>query len=224
MLVMMVSIFIIIRVNHTQVTNNNASNPITNTGNNLLSDEEKKNLMKTIGNALENETNKEVLSVNGEKITEREIALCDFQLNHSIVNEEEKKDTVDEIIKDYVISQDADKLGISLTAKEMQDIKDVVKFDEDTADLLKELNMSYNEFCEMYINRRTKLDLKLKWATHIMELINNGDINISSELFNNKYKEYLESEDFSIKTQLLKELLDIYAEYLVSQAIVEKVG
>lgn len=220
MLAIIVAIFII-KVNYRPETNNDEHKDI-NTKTSHLSEKEKEELNNKIGNALGNKTDEEVLIVNGEKITEREIALCDFQLNNDTVNEDgEKKDVIDEIIKDYVICQDAQKLNISLTDEEMQDIKDVVKYDDDMPDLLKSLNMSYDEFCEMYINRRTKLDLKVKWATYIMKKINTGEINIPSELFNNKYTEYLETEDFSVKTQLLMELIDLYAEYLVEQANIE---
>lgn len=202
-------------------SNGQVSNPETD----LLSEEEKNDTINKLKDELVDTTNKIVLEVNDEKVNEREIAYVNYQLKNSTVNEEQKsKNATDEIIKDYVICQDAQKQNISLTDKEIKIIEDRVNNAENMDDLLKSLNLTYDELQEMYVKRTKKLELKRKWVADTIDKINAGKMNFDDETYNAKYKEYRESEDVSIRYQLLMEMLDMYTEYLVSQAKIEKVN
>ncbi len=192
--------------------------------NSVLTEEEKMKIIDEIKIALENKTDKEVLAVNGEKISEREIAFLDFQLNNSYVSDEKPKDAKTEIIKEYAICQDAKKLNISLTNEEIKKIEDEVKYGEEVKEILDILDISYYEFREVYIQRMTKSQLKTKWTMNIINNIINGEVNFDNELFNQKNKEYGESSDTSIKKQLLSEMLEQYTEYLVEKSSIEYIN
>lgn len=205
---------IVFVINNSQIENNKK-----NSG---LSEEEKQNIINEIKTELENTTEKPILSVNEEKITERELAFANYQLNNTAVNKTgENKDPVHEITKKYVVYQNAQELNISLSNEEIKEIKNQVKYDENIKELSKELDMSYDDFCEMYVKTTERAKVEMKWIAYIGDKIANGEINIDNELFNNKYKEYSESEDIPQKAKLLLEMLDIYKEYLVDQANIE---
>lgn len=213
--------------NNVQIENNTYnSNQNSNTQieSGKLSEEEKDRIINEIKDSLENTTDKEVLAVNGEKISEREIAYVNYQLNNSTVNKSGvKKDPIDEVIREYVICQNARELGISLSEKEMEEIKEVVKDDESVKKQSEKLNMSYDEVRQMYIDGRVKIELEMKWTSNVLGKISKGTLNFDNELFNQKNKEYGESSDASIKKQLLSEMLEQYTEYLVSNATIEHI-
>ncbi len=193
--------------------------------NSVLTEEEKMKIIDEIKIALENKTDKEVLAVNGEKISEREIAYVNYQLNNSTVNKSGvKKDPIDEVIREYVICQNARELGISLSEKEMEEIKEVVKDDESVKKQSEKLNMSYDEVRQMYIDGRVKIELEMKWTSNVLGKISKGTLNFDNELFNQKNKEYGESSDASIKKQLLSEMLEQYTEYLVEKSSIEYIN
>ena len=189
-----------------------------------ISEEEKNEIIHEIKDALKDTTDKTVLEVNGEKITERELAYKNYQLNNSSLNEGEQKEPIDEMITEYVICQDAKQQGITIKEKEMEDIRKVVKDDNDVKNLAEALNMTYDEVREMYMNGRVRIELRMKWTSKVLEKINEGTLNFGNELFNEKCKKYNESTDITIRTQLLTELVDMYKEYLVSQANIEKIN
>lgn len=214
--------------NNVQIENNTYnSNQNSNTQieSGKLSEEEKDRIINEIKDSLENTTDKEVLAVNGEKISEREIAYVNYQLNNSTVNKSGvKKDPIDEVIREYVICQNARELGISLSEKEMEEIKEVVKDDESVKKQSEKLNMSYDEVRQMYIDGRVKIELEMKWTSNVLGKISKGTLNFDNELFNQKNKEYGESSDASIKKQLLSEMLEQYTEYLVEKSSIEYIN
>lgn len=223
LLIIGILIFGIKKVTNNKVVKNDNNNlaEIKNK-NSVLTEEEKMKIIDEIKIALENKTDKEVLSVNGEKITEREIAYYNYQINNSAVNENGKtKDVVNEIIKQYVICQNAQELGISLTENEIERIKEVVKDDETIRNQAETLNMSYDEVRKMYVNGRTKMQLKEKWRLNTFHMINDGKLVLDNKEFNNKYKKYCETDDAKIKHQLVLELIEIYVEYLVDKSNIE---
>ena len=190
-----------------------------------ISEEEKDRIINEIKDSLDNTTDKKVLSVNGEKISEREIAYVNYQLNNSTVNKSgDLKDPVDEVIREYVICQDAKELGISLSEKEMEEIRKVVKDDESVKKQAEILNISYDEVRQMYIDGRVKIELEMKWTSKVVGQITKGTLNFDNELFKQKYQEYSESSDISVKEQLLSEMLEQYTKYLVEQSNVEYIN
>lgn len=214
------SVFAIKKANDNNVITTNNSQVESNS----LSDEEKKQIIDKIKYGFENVTDRVIFSINGEEINERELAFVDYQLNNSAVNQNgEIKDSIHEITKDYVVYQNAKELNISLSDEDIEKIRDTVKSDEDVKELSKELNMSYDEFCEMYVNTTKRAKVEMKWIAYVGDKIANGEINIDNELFNNKYKEYSESKDIPRRAELLLEMLDIYKEYLVNQANIKKI-
>ena len=113
-----------------------------------MTEEEKEKNIEEMKIALENKTDKEILAVNGEKITEKELAFLNYQLNNSIANESgEKKDTVAEIIEDYAIYKDARELNIIVTNEEIANIENKVKSDKTVNNLAEKLDMDYDEVC-----------------------------------------------------------------------------
>lgn len=214
--------------NNNQISIN--SNERDNKVSSILSSEEKQEAIDEIKNEVGNKTNKEVLVVNGERISEKEIAWTDFQRNNPYAdkyfNKNGKKvNAVDEVIKQYIILQDAREKEIILTDKEIKNIEEKVKEsfkenDEEMQNVLKAVNMNYDEFLEFYTDSTKKSELKLKWTSYITDAINSGKINIDSEKFNEKYKEYQSTS----KLSLLYELIDIYIEYLKEKATIEYIN
>lgn len=191
----------------------------------IISKEEMKDVISDIKNRIGSKTNKVVLIVNGEKITEKEIALIDFQINNQYVNSKELKDAVDKTIKEYVILQDARKKKIELTNEEVKNIEKRVqgfikKTDEETSMIIDALNMNYNEVLKFYSDRTKKLEIISKWNDYITDaIINNAEINIDSQEFKNKYEEYKKNNSKSIKIVL--ELIELYQENLKDKAKIE---
>lgn len=215
------------QVSNDNIAKNEESNTNTDgdTNNSVLSDEEKQKVINEIASDLNTATDKEVLSINGKKVSEKEIALVNFQINNSYVNNTENtKDTIKEIIEENVIIQNANSIGMNLTnEKEIEErINKILQNDvEETNSLAKSLNMTYEELKELYINRTKDLELITNWKMKITDEINSGNLNVNDETFKNKYNEYKNSNDVKAKTSLLLELQDIYIEYLVGQALVE---
>ena len=198
--------------------------PVVNT---LLSEEERLEVAEEMKQTFENKIDKTVLKVNGEEISEKEIALIDFQRNNQYVNKDgEKIDAVDEAIKQYVILQDAEKNNITLTEEQEKDIRARIEksiqnsTEEETEALLDATNMTQEEFIEFFVDRERKLEIISKWMVEIMIKIDNGEIEINDEEFNNKYSEYIKSN----KTTSLLDLVDIYEKYLIEQATVEYIN
>ena len=205
-------------------TSSNIETPVVNT---LLSEEERLEVAEEIKQTFENKTDKTVLKVNGEEISEKEIAYIDFQKNNQYVNKDgEKINAVDEAIKQYVILQDAEKNNITLTEEQEKDIKTRIEksiqnsTEEETEALLDAINMNQEEFIEFSVDRERKLEIISKWIVEIMIKIDNGEIEINDEEFNNKYSEYIKSN----KTTSLLDLVDIYENYLIEQATVEYIN
>lgn len=203
------------------------SKKTNNQGNSsVLSNKEKEEGIKELKDILNSKTNRRVLSVNQEEISEIEIALIDFQINNEHVNKREVKDAVGEAIRQYVIIQNAHEQNIMLTANEIKNIEEsvkgfVIEDNEETNHILETFNMNYEEFVRFYTERSKKLKLITKWKVIVGEAISNGNINIDSEKFKKKYHEYDKSKDSSEKLKILLELLDIYEEYLEKKATIE---
>ena len=82
-------------------------------GNSIFLNEQKNTATNELGTIMDGKTDKCKVIVNGEKITEREIAYIDFQINNTVLNEQqEKKDAINEAIKEYVVVQDAKQRNI----------------------------------------------------------------------------------------------------------------
>lgn len=202
--------------------------PVVNT---LLSEEERLEVAEEMKQTFENKIDKTVLKVNGEEISEKEIALIDFQRNNQYVNKDgEKIDAVDEAIKQYVILQDAEKNNITLTEEQEKDIKARMEksiqnsTEEETKALLDAFKMTQEEFIEFYVDRTKKLEIISKWSYTISNKINNGELKIEDEEFNNRYQEYQKSEEPSTRVKLLLELVEMYENYLMEQATVEYIN
>ncbi len=163
-------------------------------------------------------TDKVILYLNEEPIKEKEIAFKRYQLN------EKSNDAEDELIKDYVICQNAEELNISLSEREMKKIENTPNLDEDTRKLAEATNMTYEDFNEMYINMEKRAIIETKWVAHVGEKIINGELKVNSEIFENKYKDYKKAENVEESSKLLLELLELYKEYLVEQADIKYVN
>ncbi len=205
-----------------------SSNLETSVVNTLLSEEERLEVAEEIKQTFENKTDKKVLKVNGEEISEKEITIIDFQKNNQYVNKDgEKINAVDEAIKQYVILQDAEKNNITLTEEQEKDIKARIEKSiqnstkEENEALLDAFNMTQEEFIEFYVDRTKKLEIISKWNYTISNKINNGELKIEDEEFNNKCQEYQKSEEPSTRVKLLLELVELYKNYLMEQATVE---
>ena len=184
-----------------------------------------------LSETFENKTDKTVLKVNGKEISEKEIALIDFQKNNQYVNKDgEKVDAIDEAIKQYVFLQDAEKNNITLTEEQEKDIKARMEKSiqnstkEETEALLDAFNMTQEEFIEFYVDRTKKLEIISKWSYTISNKINDGELKIEDEEFNNKCQEYQKSEEPSTRVKLLLELVEMYKNYLIEQATVEYIN
>ena len=95
---------------------------------NVFSNEQRNTATNELGTIMDGKTNKCKVIVNGEKITEREIAYIDFQINNTVLNEQqEKKDAINEAIKEYVVVQDAKQRNIFLTEEENKMIEERTK-------------------------------------------------------------------------------------------------
>lgn len=214
-----------------EITYNKEKNNTFNEGksiyNNIDDNKENQKAINEIESKVGSATNNVVLEVNGEKVTEKEIAIIDFQLNNKYVNKNQnKKDANDEVIKQYVILQNAKEINVGLTEKEIETIENNVntymkKDEEETNMLLDALNMEYNEFLKFYIDRTKKIKTISKWESHIMNEINNGNIDIEDESFNREYNKYIEIKDIGEKAKSLKNLLELYEKYLQEKAKVE---
>lgn len=208
-----------------------SSNIETSVVNTLLSEEERLEVAEEIKETFENKTDKTVLKVNGKEISEKEIALIDFQKNNQYVNKDgEKVDAIDEAIKQYVFLQDAEKNNITLTEEQEKDIKARMEKSiqnstkEETEALLDAFNMTQEEFIEFYVDRTKKLEIISKWSYTISNKINDGELKIEDEEFNNKCQEYQKSEEPSTRVKLLLELVEMYKNYLIEQATVEYIN
>ena len=208
-----------------------SSNIETSVVNTLLSEEERLEVAEEIKETFENKTDKTVLKVNGKEISEKEIAPIDFQKNNQYVNKDgEKVDAIDEAIKQYVFLQDAEKNNITLTEEQEKDIKARMEKSiqnstkEETEALLDAFNMTQEEFIEFYVDRTKKLEIISKWSYTISNKINDGELKIEDEEFNNKCQEYQKSEEPSTRVKLLLELVEMYKNYLIEQATVEYIN
>ncbi len=223
LLIIGILIFGIKKVTNNKVVKNDNNNlgEIKNK-NSVLTEEEKEKNIEEMKIALENKTDKEILAVNGEKITEKELAFLNYQLNNSIANESgEKKDTVAEIIEDYAIYKDARELNIIVTNEEIANIENKVKSDKTVNNLAEKLDMDYDEVCEISIKSRIHAQIEKRWLAYVTEKIDGGEIRVDNEEFRKKYKEYSESKDISKRTQLLSQMMDMYKKYLVDKATIE---
>lgn len=194
---------------------------------NVFSNEQRNTATNELGTIMDGKTDKCKVIVNGEKITEREIAFAEFQYNNSIVNTNGQKiDTEDRLIKEYLVGQDAKDKGIALTENENKNIEDRIKDQMEvdknsTKVILRTLNMKYDEFLEFYTKRIKRLEIETKWTLHINEAIRKGELNTKNEAFNKKCKQYRENKTESQNISLLFELVDEYKEYLKEEAKIE---
>ncbi len=194
---------------------------------NVFSNEQRNTATNELGTIMDGKTNKCKVIVNGEKITEREIAYIDFQINNTVLNEQqEKKDAINEAIKEYVVVQDAKQRNIFLTEEENKMIEERTKKqfakDKDGMDsTLHTFQMDYDEFLKFHIAKIKRLEIGTKWTLHINEAIRKGELNTKNEAFNKKCKQYRENKTESQNISLLFELVDEYKEYLKEEAKIE---
>ena len=92
---------------------------------------------------------------------------------------------------------------------------------EEAEALLDATNMNQEEFIEFYLDRTKKLEIISKWSYMISNKINDDELKIEDEEFNNKCQEYQKSEEPSTRVTLLLELVEMYENYLMEQATVE---
>lgn len=95
---------------------------------------------------------------------------------------------------------------------------------EEAEALLDATNMNQEEFIEFYLDRTKKLEIISKWSYTISNKINDGELKIEDEEFNNKCQEYQKSEEPSTRVKLLLELVEMYKNYLIEQATVEYIN
>lgn len=186
--------------------------------------EDNKKAMEEITEKFKGTTNKAVLSVNNEEISEKELALIDLQTNNSLINKNgETKDAQEKVIMDYVIMQDAREKGIKLNEKELEgQVKKTLQNDEEaTKEMAKAFNMSTEEMEKLYIKRIKDLELIASWKQKITEEISSGKLKIEDSTFNDKCKQYQKSNNTVERFNLLSELQNTYIEYLVSKADVK---
>ena len=213
-----------------EVNENNNKEIQNKSVNSGLSNEKQEDAIKEIEKQIKNVNDKVVLIVNGEKVTEKEIAIVNFQINNRYSNKSGVEiDAKDEVIKECVILQNAQDEKIYLNDQESQTIekrvKEYMKNDEKgNEQLLNALNMSYDEFLEYYTNRTKKLEIISKWQTTIMQRINNGEMQVDDKTFNDKYNKYKATSDVSKRVNLLQELIDVYQEYLKAKSKIEYIN
>lgn len=184
--------------------------------------------------------NKVVVHVNGEPITEKEIALKNFSLNNGYIKNytdlnltEEESNPVKAIIQDVAICQEAKKMGYSVTEEDINQMKSVPNHKEDMKKMAESANMTEDEFEEVYIKSEIRTHLLSDWTMVAIDQIHNGEAKIDNAEFNEKYKEYskiiedakVDSENFDIKRamELSTSMLKLYKQYIVSQANIEYV-
>lgn len=231
LIILIITLGVILALKVLQKDNSNISENETqkNVGSSL-SDEEIAESMNELKQTLENKTEKIVLIVNGEKISEREISYIDYQLNNNYVNQSgEKKDAIAEAIEQYVILTKAKEDNITLTEAREKQIEERIKKNlkegsEETNHFLEAFSMEYDEFMKFYIDRNKKSEIISQWKINIADEINNGEINLDDKNFNSKYNEYKSSTDTSKRYKLLTELKEIYLDYLKSQATIEYIN
>lgn len=218
------AIILIIILGRQLEKNNQFKDDKIDSANGILTEEEKIDGLKKIKQEIGSKKDKVVLLVNGEEITEKEIADEDFRLNNQYVNKTgQKRDAVEEIIKKYVVYQDAQKQNMSLTDKEKKEIEDRIRNSKETPELAKAFKLSYNEYCEMVIKRTIILEMNSMWHENLLNSISENKLEFYNENFKNKYEEYDKSKDIPTRTQLLTELIDMYKEYLVDQATIKRI-
>lgn len=195
-----------------------------------LSNNEIKDGMNQLKNIMEKKTNASKIIVNGEEVSEKEIAYMDFIINNTLINEnQEKKDAISEIIKEYAIAQDAKKKNIKFTYEENKIIEtrtrnQFSKDKEGMNDILNLFQMSYDEFLKFYTDKVKRLELQTRWTLYISNAIKNGKLYTDFEAFNNKCKQYNKIQDTSQQTVLLLQLIDEYKEYLKEKAVVKYIN
>lgn len=197
-----------------------------NTGKDLVKNDisitdESTEVLNEMRNSLENKENKIAIVIDGEEISEKEIAFIDFQINNKYVNDGNEKNAVDETIKEYAILKDAKKCGIAVTDEENKNMQEQANklFSENTDDLnyiLEIMGMSSDEFLDFYIDQTKKQEVISKWEIRTINLITKGEIKIENEEFNNIYTEFVNNDDVSKKHELLMKLLKRYEEYLIT--------
>ena len=230
-----ISIFIVLSIVITfflikKVNKENSKSNTTIEHNTTLTDEERKDVISEIKNELQNKKNETILIVGEKEISEKEVAFINFQINNKYVNQEQNiEDAVNETIRQYVILQNAEQSNITLTTEENESIENKInkyvnEDEEETNEILEAFNMTYNEFLEFYIDRTKKLEIISKWERSVIDKINSGNIDIESEEFNNKYIEFVKSDDTSKRYTLLLELLELYENYLIEQTNIEYVN
>ena len=159
-----------------------------------ISNEQKTIGMNELTKIMENKTDKCKIIVNGDKITEKEIAFTDFQYNNSVISEDEKKvDATTQLIKEYLVEQDAKEKGVELNNEECRKIEEITKEqikkeDKETNAILNAVNMDYNEFLEFYIKRRKRLEVRAKWRRYLYDAIKEEKLDIESKEYESKYK------------------------------------
>lgn len=192
-----------------------------------LSNSEKVVGMNEISKVMQNKTNRCKMIVNGEKVSEREIAYMDFLVNNdTLTGNQDKEDTISKVIKEYAIAQDAKEKNIFLTDEENRNIENLIKEkykkeSEGMNDILDSFHMDYDEFLEFHIDKMKRLELQTKWTLQINNDIKNGKLKTDSKTFNEKCEEFSRSENESQKVGLLFELMNDYKEYLKDKAVVE---
>ncbi len=111
-----------------KIDENISSKETNQQSNSLFSNEEIREGMNALGQMMKDKSDRCVLIINGESVSEKEIAYVDFQKNSEIIHKEQKKkDAVSEVIKEYVVKQDAKNKKISLTEEESNSIEERVK-------------------------------------------------------------------------------------------------
>ena len=155
-LIIITTIFISNKVN-----GKNESKEGTINGNTALLDNEK--ALNEIENALKDKSDKTILIVGKNKISEKEIALIDLQINNQYINSNgETKNAIDEAIRQYTILQNAEQINIFLTDEEVKEIETNVNEytnanEKEMQNILETFNMTYDQFINFYIDRTKKL-------------------------------------------------------------------
>lgn len=200
----------------------------------LFSNEEIKEGINELSQMMGNKTDKYVLIINGERVSEKEIAYVNFQRNSEVIHKgEEKKDVIVEIIKEYIVAQDAKDKRITLTEEESKRIEERVeknfpKGSNNTTEVLKAINMKYDEFLEFYTTRMKRLEIQTKWSLYITDAIKEDRLKTENNAFNEKCKECkkcLEAEETLSKgISLVFELIEEYKELLQQKAKIEYIN
>jgi hypothetical protein len=209
---------------------NNSNINKENTSEIELSENDKKEIVNNIETIFSsNNSDTVIIEVNGEKITQKDLDFFNFSKNNSYIqkyysNSEENEINInDELIKETVILQTAQKNGIALTESEINDITEGIKKsmdndEETTKSLLDSFQMNENEFLEYYSKVLENTQIILKWKKDILNKIDLGELNINNTEFNTQYDEYKKTTDISKKTEILSNLLTIYIDYLVDNS------